>query len=479
MATADLLPAEETGVMPASAKAVIRNPVETQTSTRMGLVALFFWLLWGDFCFTLMETVVPSIIPLRLNSMEAPNWLIGLIVTSIPASLTFFMNPVISVSSDRCRSRWGRRIPYLAAATPFVVIFLIFLGYSEPIGKALHASILPMMSESTAILLVIAVFMVAFQFFNMFITSSFYYLFNDVVPAAYLGRFMAMFRMAGALALAVYNGFIIAHANTHMQEIFLGAALLYLIAFGLLCWKVKEGPYPPPEPMGKAGEHGAIAMIRTYFKECFGHRIYWYFFLANAFYAMSWPVSAYSPLLAKSVGVPLEMYGQIAAIAGLITVALLLPAGILVDRFHPLRMMLGATGLMLLSQLLWLYFLVSHPNAEQSRSIYIAFTFISLPISVLYGSSELPMYMRLISRERYGQFCSANAMFRSIVGMLAGIASGGVIDVIATYTVDKDYAYRFVPVWIMMCFAGSMVFLGLLYREWIRLGGDLNYRPPA
>ena len=109
----------------------------------------------------------------------------------------------------------------------------------------------------------------------------------------------------------------------------------------------------------------------------------------------------------------------------------------------------------------------------------IAFNVISLPISVLYGSAELPMYMRLISRERYGQFCSANAMFRSVVISLAGIVSGGMIDLIAMYTVNRDYAYRFVPIWIMACFAGSLLFLCLLYREWKRLGGDRNYQPPV
>ncbi len=446
--------------------------------TKMGLIALFFWLLWGDFCFTLMETVVPSIIPLQLNSMNAPNWLIGLIVTSIPYSLTFFMNPVISVSSDRYRSRWGRRIPYLAAATPFVAICLILLGFSTPIGKALHAGILPMMSEQTVILLVIATLMIAFQFFNMFITSVFYYLFNDVVPAVFLGRFMAIFRMVSSLAVAAYNGFVIGIANTHMAEIFLVAAVLYLTAFGLMAWKVKEPDYPPPEPLVKVPGSQAIASVRAYFKECFGHRIYWYFFLANACYAMSWPVGAYSPLLAKSVGVPLELYGQITAISGLVSVILLFPAGLLVDRLHPLRMLLGATALILVGQSLWLYFLFADPGIGNSRILYIVFVSISVPISALYAAAELPMYMRLLSRERYGQYCSANAMFRSITVTVAGVISGGLIDLIAIYSVDRDYAYRFVPIWIMVCFAGSLVFLSLLYREWKRLGGDRDYRPP-
>ena len=39
----------------------------TLTYTKMGLFALFAWLLWGDFFFTIMEAVVPSILPLKMK----------------------------------------------------------------------------------------------------------------------------------------------------------------------------------------------------------------------------------------------------------------------------------------------------------------------------------------------------------------------------------------------------------------------------
>lgn len=42
--------------------------VGTMVYSKAGLAWLFMWLLWGDFCFTLMETVLPSIVPLRLIS---------------------------------------------------------------------------------------------------------------------------------------------------------------------------------------------------------------------------------------------------------------------------------------------------------------------------------------------------------------------------------------------------------------------------
>ena len=41
----------------------------TLTYTKAGLFAIFAWLLWGDFCLTLMEAVVPSVLPLKLKSL--------------------------------------------------------------------------------------------------------------------------------------------------------------------------------------------------------------------------------------------------------------------------------------------------------------------------------------------------------------------------------------------------------------------------
>jgi hypothetical protein len=51
-----------------------RYTVGTLTYTKMGLVSLFAWLLWGDFCFQVMESLNPAIIPLKLRSLDAPNW---------------------------------------------------------------------------------------------------------------------------------------------------------------------------------------------------------------------------------------------------------------------------------------------------------------------------------------------------------------------------------------------------------------------
>ncbi len=119
-----------------------RMRVGTLSYTRAGLITLFVYLLWGDFCFTLMETVVPSIMPLKFHAIGAPNWVLGLVLTTIPNLMNTVINPFISFRSDRLRSRWGRRIPFLMGATPFLVVFLTLLGYAEPIAKWIYGSLL-------------------------------------------------------------------------------------------------------------------------------------------------------------------------------------------------------------------------------------------------------------------------------------------------------------------------------------------------
>ncbi|MFA5203205.1 MAG: hypothetical protein WC708_02275 [Lentisphaeria bacterium] len=71
--------------------------VGTLTYTKSKLAVLFCWLLWGDFCYMLMETVVPSILPLKFRALGASNVAIGVILTTLP----MVINTVASPSSSR------------------------------------------------------------------------------------------------------------------------------------------------------------------------------------------------------------------------------------------------------------------------------------------------------------------------------------------------------------------------------------------
>jgi len=212
--------------------------------TKASLAVLFCWLLWGDFCYMLMETVVPSIMPLKFKDLGASNTTIGMILTTIPMIINSVCNPIISFRSDRYRSKWGRRIPFLLSTVPITVIFLIGVGFGDSIGNWLfkHINAHAMgLSATQFVVIVIVVMMVIYSFFNTFVNSVFWYLFNDVVPEHLLARFMSWFRIVSMLAAALYNFFIFQYAESHASEIFVGAAVLYFFGFGLMCLKVKEG----------------------------------------------------------------------------------------------------------------------------------------------------------------------------------------------------------------------------------------------
>jgi hypothetical protein len=110
----------------------------------MGLMAVFFWLLWGDFCFSLMEAVMvgfygaPALLPLTLKGAGASNFWIGLSVGTIPAILSATICPAVCFWSDRHRGPRGRRIPFLLWPSFFIALFLVLTAYSTDIGTWLH-----------------------------------------------------------------------------------------------------------------------------------------------------------------------------------------------------------------------------------------------------------------------------------------------------------------------------------------------------
>jgi len=464
----------------------VHNPnhykVGTLTYTKMGLVSLFVFLLWGDFCWALMETVIPSVLPLKFADIHADNWELGLIMATIPSLMTTIINPIVSFKSDRYRSKWGRRIPFLAGVTPFLVVFLTLLGFEEDVTRWVHQTILGgKYSDATVGIWVIGVLMVGFQFFNLFTQAIFYYLFNDVVPHAFLARFVALFRIAGGAAGMFYNYFIYQYAKDHMGLVFLGAAVLFAVGYGMMCWKVKEGEYPPPPPYVN-NEHGLVASIKTYATECFSHRFYWYIFLASSCQAMTWVSGAFGLLLnTHYMGFDLVFLGKLGFWTGLVGMILNYPGGIIADRFHPLRVIIFAIGVHLLLSPIgqcFVFFWRPHMTLHDAHYFQFALSMLTLPLGIVAGAAELPMLMKLLPQERYGQFCSANAMVRGLAMAIGGVGCGLFLDHMKIFNPNPDYCYRFVGLWNLAGLFGYFFFLNMVHREWKKLGGLTNYVPP-
>ena len=452
----------------------------TLTYTKMGLFVLFAWLLWGDFCFTMMEAVVPSILPLKLKDLGCSNWLMGLILTTAPGVLNMTVCPYVSFKSDRYRSKWGRRIPFIIWTMPFLCASLALMGLGDDICGLLqrNSEFLRQFTPATITIVLIAVFLIMFQFFNMFVGSVFWYLFNDVVPPQFLARFVGLLRIVGTGAGALYNFFIFKFAESHMREIFIGAAVLYLVGFGMACLMIKEGEYPPPEGESDNSSRG-MKGIKTFFRESFSHKLYWFRFISASFSAFAGAIGIFGIFFNREMGLSLDQIGKLGAIASIASMAAMYCMSIFVDRWHPLRITVyGALFGVLGSFMSMVWIFVTIPG-NYFFWLNLSNVLIGTFLGALVAVATFPSDMRIFPQSRFGQFCSAQAMLQSAFTVIAGILAGLFIDVVRNLCHGSNYAYRFIFLWITV-FAGiSAVFRVMSYIEWHRLGGDKHFHPPA
>ena len=99
---------------------------------------------------------------------------------------------------------------------------------------------------------------------------------------------------------------------------------------------------------------------------------------------------------------------------------------------------------------------------------YLILNFIA---QAIYMGAYLAILPRLLPREKYGQFFSANQIFG-----FAGVSLSPVLCGLLMQTL-RDYRYIFV--WCGACTLAGFFTSCLLYRRWMALGGDEHYQPPG
>lgn len=424
--------------------------VGTLRYSSFGIFILFAWLLGGDFCYQMMERLMPQLLPITMKQLQASNALIGLMAGSIPASINLIFCPIISFKSDRTRSRWGRRLPYILFTAPFVVGFLILTGFSPEIGTYI-ARFFDGLNPMKAALICISIFSIGFAVFNMFVSSVFYYLFADVVPAKFMGRFMAAFNMAGAATGFVFSRYILKYAEEHAGMIYTSISLIYLVAFTLICFNIKEGQYPPLTDKEKNAN--LKDNIKNYFTDCFSQSFYILIFAATALNAISTLCRAmFNVFFAReNIGLTLGQYGIIMSYVGILGMITAFPLGWISDKIHPIRMNILGVLLVVITNIYGFFFATN----------YVNFFIVTILLGIVYSIqsiSTIPMFAALFPKEKFGQFCSAQAMMRSVVLIGANYGAGLFLDIM------KDYRYLFI--WDAFFTFLALVMMLLVYRRW-------------
>lgn len=434
-----------------------------------GVILVSFWLILGGNCFSMLAwTMVPTVLPLSLKEFHASGAAIGLIVGSIPSAMNFVMNPILSTMSDRTRSKWGRRRPYLIAATPFVGCFVILLGWMPAIARRLHDSALGGFWElDTFGVWLLAICAVSFQFFNLIVGSIYYYLFADVIPHRFIGRYMAAMNLAGVATQMVFNLWVLPGVTHFLPWVYTGVGSIYLVVFGMMCLLVREGEYPPPPPVEEAGASickRVADWVARYFRQCYRHCFFVFLFMGTALNSASTACRHLFNLLfaTEELHMTAAQYGKVMAVGAFVSAGIILLTGYVMDKVHPLRVFL-ASGIIVILANIWGYCFVFD---------YLSFFVVGIAIAAVYavqGVSQGPVFVALFPPDKYGQFSSANAMMNCVFAIFANYFGGMAID---------RFGYRFIFIWDTLFTVAATFALIYVYVKWKQYGGTAHYVPP-
>ena len=434
--------------------------IGTLTYGMAGIVTLFLLLLAGDFIWSLRERSVVPVAQVLFKKFGASDFLNGLMIMSLPCMIGVLLCPVISYRSDRHRGRWGRRIPYLFATIPVVMIGMLGMASSPLLGKYC-VGLVPSVAYADMVLILFGLSWTLFEFGAVAGNVVFGALINDVVPHELLGRFYGLFRIMSLSAGFIFNYWFLGLAEAHHSWLFLGLGLIYGLGFAWMCLKVKEGGYPQPEaPAGST-----VAASVTYLRECFSSGYYWQIFaLLTVAGLVFMPVNMFGIFYAQKLDVSLDHYGKFIAGSYVVSFILSYPLGMLADKFHPLRCGMAILAVYALTSTVSGIFITGEKT-------FVAAVIIHCVVSGMYFTLTASLPMRLLPRSRFAQFGSAAGIVASLANITAAPAVGSLLD-----RTGHDYRYTYFMGTLL-----ALVTLGIalvFYRRFKMHGGPYHYVAP-
>jgi len=215
---------------------------------------------------------------------------------------------------------------------------------------------------------------------------------------------------------------------------------------------------------GQKGVH-LFKSVKSYFYECFSSSYYvWYYMmLTMAICAMTAPFM-FSVYAAQSFGLSLGDYGLCLVFTYIGSLVLSYPLGILVDKFHPLRMSLIALFLHIVVTLCGLFVAVNPVGFAVIFTIQGMF-------AGTYFTCVSGLGPMILPKSRFTQMSSAGGMVGSIFMIIFAAVFGKFLDM-----TGQQYQYTFgvgCLFTILALIAGV-----LLYRGFVSYGGFKGYVPP-
>jgi MFS family permease len=445
----------------------IEYRVGTLHYTRKALLKVCSWLLVADIGLAFRSRALGPMIQLLLKGLGASNQVIALATVTFPQGISLVLNPVVAHYSDRFRSRWGRRLPFIYITIPILTVTMAAMGFTPMLADYLSGAL----GENSPGRQVcgLIVFMILFTLFDVAAIvqgRTWGGLINDILPQQVLGRFMAASRIVSLVAGIIFTQFFLAKVEHYQLQAFIVLSVIYGSTMIILFLFVREGGYPPPPPPVESKGLAALwDNFKGFLKECYGNPYYRWLMLMLCIDDIAFgAVNTFSLFHAQSLNISLQTFGTCSAIQYGIAFVLAYPIGMLADKFHPFRV--SALALLLYG----VFALWSGLNIKDTPTFIIGFMAHGI-FATTYNTAAASMGFRLLARTRFTVLSAGMGIVGTVISMIVTPLLGMLLD--ATNS-EYRYCYLVGSAYVAM----GMPIYYVVYRKIQALGGLEHYTAP-
>ncbi|MFZ5828268.1 MAG: MFS transporter [Bacillota bacterium] len=347
-----------------------------------------FILGLGFFAISLMWPIYNVYMPILYSKFVASKALIGVLMT-LDNWLALTITPVVGILSDRTRTRFGRRIPYLLVGAPVAAIFMALI----PLGWA----------TSLALFVTFAVMMnVAMASFRSPVIA----LMPDVTPAPLRSKANGIINFMGGFGYiaATFGGAIL--YKIYPSYPFYGSALVMVaVTIAFLLW-IRE-PAESTEKserftFGRITDRSAIMMLLAIF--------FWFV----AYNSLETWLSTY---VKEHLGYHEAETGFLLTVVGALFILFAIPAGFLAEGARRWKGLSRKWTIILGLGLLVATFFLMGQQADVSKALYL---FAVAGIAwALVNINSYPMITQMAGPGQVGTYTGMYYLFQSLA-MIAG-----------------------------------------------------------
>jgi MFS family permease len=288
------------------------------------------------FALTLVSnTLEPAVLGRKVIELvpEGRNTALGL-TTFAGLIVAILVQPIVGVFSDRTRSRWGRRLPYMAAGTAMVIACLFLISGAPVFTLVVVGLLLIQLASNT-------------------VQGPWQALIPDQVPDSQRGQASGLKAMLDILAFVVGRlvaGQLVGRFDEWGPAAVYAAvsvpAVVYIVALAITAWSAREGPeaaeVAPQRTVGQALRATFSVDFRAHpaFGWWFANRtLFWAGFLALNTFLLFYLID----VVGMSEGGAQKFIGTLSTILGGALVLVSIPSGWLSDRIgrKPLVVLAG------------------------------------------------------------------------------------------------------------------------------------------